>query len=182
MKKLIIGVCIILFLVIAGFIFLKGKTHDIVITQDQLEEKLSEKFPITKKHLLLLHLTYENPELTLLPDNKVRIGMDAAVNFSLDGEGEALDGGVTALTELRYDHEQQALYLDNAKIERLDIEGVPNKWEEKVMTLTTEVINLYLKNNPVYELKHRNKKESAAKMLLKDFKVRDQSIVVTVGL
>jgi len=86
------------------------------------------------------------------------------------------------LTELRYDHEQQALYLDNAKIERLDIEGVPNKWEEKVMTLTTEVINLYLKNNPVYELKHRNKKESAAKMLLKDFKVRDQSIVVTVGL
>jgi|GEM_PF-6983626 len=43
MKKLIIGVCIILFLVIAGFIFLKGKTHDIVITQDQLEEKLSEK-------------------------------------------------------------------------------------------------------------------------------------------
>jgi len=183
MKKLIIPAVVLLILVIGAFFFFKGKTREIIITQAQLEQKLSEKFPYTKKFLLLFELTYSNPKLSLLEgSDKIRVGLDAAINLLIDKEGKDLNGGITVLAELRYDRENQAFHLDNAELERLDIDGIPEKWEERVMKLSTEAANLYFKNHPVYELEHRNFKESVAKILLKNFEIRDEIVVVTVGL
>ena len=45
------------------------------ITEKQLQERLSEKFPIVKTHQLLGTITYENPRISLQrEDNRVELG------------------------------------------------------------------------------------------------------------
>lgn len=183
MKKLLIVIISLIVICIAGFLFLRGKTTEIVITEKQIEEKLADKFPYEKTYLLVLKLTYNNPQFDLLEEqNKIRVGMDTMLNLKLGEESEPLNGGITVLCDLIYDKDEQAFYLNNAELERLDISGIPEKWEEKVKKYAPLAVNAYFENHPVYELKGRNTKESIAKALLKDVVIKEEGIHVSLGL
>ena len=184
MKRILtIGVCLLLAALIALFVYFKGKRYEIIVPQAKIDSALSEKFPATEDFLFIFNLTYSNPQVTLLQnDNRVQVGLDASLDIKIDGELESLGGGATVTAGLRYDQETQEFFLDNAEIERLEIQGVPDEWLEKVTKFASTAARNFVESGPVYSLEARDAKTTTAKLLLKDFEVREQAIHVTLGL
>lgn len=167
----------------ALFLFFKGKRYDVTISQNQIDQALDERFPASKDYLKILTLEYTNPQVTLLPDqDRVRVGLDATINLRIRGETANLGGGATVTTGIRYEPSTQEFYLDDARFERLDVQGVPAKWEKRVADIASIAAKEYLESQPIYRLEATNLKTSAAKLFLKDFEVRDEEIHVTLGL
>jgi hypothetical protein len=68
-------------------LYFKGKRYEVVITQNQIDASLSERFPVTKNYLLIFSLTYDNPQVSLLEnEDRIQVGMDATLNIKINGE------------------------------------------------------------------------------------------------
>lgn len=182
-KALIITSVVIVLALVGAFTYFKMKRYHVVIPQAKIDSMLSEKFPATKKHLIIFTITYTNPQVTLLEDeDRVQVGLDALLNIRLDSEPVELRGGATVTTSIRYNSETQEFFLNDAVFERLEITGVPDRWLSKVNEVASIAAKEFLQNKPIYKLEAKDVKSTAAKLLLKDFKVRDKAIHVTLGL
>lgn len=182
-RTLVIAAIVISGALIGTFVYFKGKRYEVVIPQGKIDSALSEKFPATKKYLIIFDITYFNPQVTLLEEeDRVRVGLDATLNIRLNDEPKKLGGGATVTSGIRYDGETQEFFLDDAVFERLEIQGVPEKWLETVTELASGAGKEFVQSKPVYRLEAKDAKTTAAKLLLKDFEVREQAIHVTLGL
>lgn len=182
-KPLAIGLLIAVAALLAAFLYLKDRRYEVVITQEQVDTAVAPRFPAMRRYLAVLTLTCSNPEVRLLEaDNRVRVGLDAELSLRLDGEARKLGGRITLTTGLRYDSEAQVFYLDDARVEDLDIAGLPEDWLAKTRELATLLAQKYLLTTPVYKVQARDAKAAVARMLLEDFRIRDQAIHVTLGL
>ena len=182
-KTLTIAAITIAVALAAVFIYFKGKRYEIVIPQAKIDSTLSETFPATKNYLIIFDITYSNPQVTLLKDeDRVQVGLDATLNIRLNDEPKKLGGGATVTSGIRYHSDTQEFFLDDAVFDRLEIQGVPEKWLEKVTEVASEAAKEFVQSKPVYRLEAKDAKTAAAKLLLKDFEVREQAIYVTLGL
>ncbi len=176
MKKTFTILLIALALILGGaFLYFKGMRHEVVITQDQIDTSLSDRFPATKTYLLIFSITYSNPQVTLLEDkDRVQVGLDATLQI--------LGGGATITSGIRYNSETQEFYLDDAEFARLEIQGIPDKWLNQVTEVASKAAREFIETKPIYKLEAKDAKTAAAKLLLKGFEVRDQAIYVTLGI
>lgn len=180
--------CIIIALVLAvvlggGFLYFKGKRYEVVISQDQIDQGLAARFPYTKQYFSIFSLTYSNPKVVLLEDaDRVQVGMVVTVNIRINDDPKELGGGASVTSGIRYEPETQVFYLDDAEFSRLEVQGLPDQWLKPVAEFAAKVAKDYIEAQPVYRLEAKDAKTAAAKMLLKNFEVREQSVRVTLGL
>ncbi|MBK1831674.1 DUF1439 domain-containing protein [Verrucomicrobiaceae bacterium R5-34] len=182
-RALIIAGMLTLIAVIGGYAYFKGKRYQIAITQQQIDRTLAKQFPVKKSALLIFQLTYSNPQVTLLAENhRIQVGLDASLNVKINDEAKNLGGGVTVTSSLRYDQNTQAFYLTDTTFDRFEIDGVPEKYRKTVLKLAAEYAAEQLEQYPVYTLKATDAKKTAAKLLLKNVEIDQQTVVVTLGL
>ncbi|MCH7226698.1 DUF1439 domain-containing protein [Haloferula sp. A504] len=182
-RALVIGLTLLGLLLCGGVLYFKGKRYEVTITQNQIDAALAERFPASKTYLFVFTLDFTNPEVTLLADeDRIRVGLDVMLNLRLEDEPRNLQGGATLTTALRYDPSRQEFFLDDARFERLEIEGIPAKWEAQVNEAASVAAREFLESRPVYRLEARNAKTAAAKLLLKGLDVVEQEVRVTLGL
>ena len=184
MKSKWIVIAVILAVILGGALFyFKGKRYEVVITQDQIDQGLASRFPYTKQYFSIFSLTYSNPQVVLLEEtDRVEVGLDVTLNLRINNEPKQLGGGATVTTGIRYGLDEQAFYLDDAQFDRLTVQGLPDQWLEPVTEVASRAAQELIKTQPVYRLEAKDAKTAAAKMLLKGFEVREQSISVTLGL
>jgi hypothetical protein len=184
MKRAITILLIALALTAGGvLLYFKGKRYEVVITQEQIDASLSERFPVTKKYVLIFSITYFNPQVTLLAnEDRVQVGLDATLNIRIDGESKDLGGTALVTSGIRYDSKTQEFFLDDAEFTKFEIAGVPDKWLTQVTDFASKAAKEFIETRPVYRLEAKDSKTAAAKMLLKGFEVRGQAIYVTLGI
>ena len=184
MKKALAILLIVLALVVCGtYFYFKGKRYEVVITQEQIDTGLSERFPASKKFLLIFTVTYSNPQVTLLEnENRVEVGLDAKIDFRLNDELKELGGGATVTSGIRYDNETQEFFLVDTEVSRFEVQGIPKKWLIQVTEIASRVAQQFIESKPIYQLEGKDAKTHAAKLLLKEVEVRDQEVHVTLGL
>ncbi len=184
MNKSVITVLLTLSVALGGaLLHFKGKRYEVVITQEKIDAALSQKFPATKKHLVIFSITYSDPQVTLLEkENRVQVGLDATINIRIDDEPRNLKGGATITSAIRYDSNTQEFFLDDATFDRLDIQGIPEKWRKQVMDLATIAAREFIETKPIYRIEAKDGKTTAAKLFLKDFEVRGQAIHISLGI
>ena len=182
-RRLILALILVAFLAGGIFFHLKGKRFEVAITQEQIDAGLSDRFPVTKRKLLIFRITYSNPQVTLLEtENRVQVGLDATLNIRINDEPRELGGSVTVTSGIRYDQETREFYLENAEFDRLEIAGIPDRWLDLVTGFASEMAREYLETKPIYKLEAKDAGTLAAKLMLKGFEVRGQAIHVTLGL
>jgi hypothetical protein len=176
----LVGILLGLFGVVTYF---KGRRYEVVVTQERIDTTLREQFPQSKSYFYILKIDYHNPEVKLLEGrDRVQIGLDATLNIKLSTELEELGGGVTLTSGIRYDVDEYAFYLSDVVLERLDIQGVPEKLMGQVRDAVTQAAEETLAKYPVYMLDGADAKKQAARLLLKDFEVKQQAVYITLGL
>lgn len=184
MKSKCIVIVVAIAVILGGaFLYFKGERYEVVITQDQIDQGLTNRFPYTKQYLRIFSITYSNPRISLLEEaDRVEVGMDVTLNIRINDEPQKLGGGATVTSAIRYEPDAQEFYLADAELNHLEVQGLPNQWLNPVTDFASKVAKDFIETQPIYRLQAKDAKTAAAKMLLKGFEIREQSIHVTLGL
>jgi len=152
------------------------------ITETQLQERLSKKFPITKTHQLLGTVTYENPQVTLRrEDNRVEFGLEISVS-NITVNNAALRCSAVMLASVDYNPEKKALFLTDPLLQQFVLNGAQQQDAQALSVLFMPAIEKLLKHKPVYCLKDQDGFENIASMLVKDIRVRKGCIEIVWGI
>ncbi|MBU4259045.1 MAG: DUF1439 domain-containing protein [Desulfobacteraceae bacterium] len=172
-----------LLLVIIIMLFMGCTKFNVIITNPQIQEKLDSKFPITKTYLLFFEITYKNARIILQNgSDKVRIGLDVTLNIPINENPELLSGGVEIISDIDFNSDAGQLFLIDCQIDKLSLKGVPPTYTDKVNDILNISVKEYLNNFPIYTLSAKDIKTTAVKLLIKDVKIRDGVLVVTLGV
>ncbi len=184
MKRSIIFTASALVLVLTGtLLYFHGRRYDVIITQNEIDEALRARFPISKNHLRIFQITYSNPHVTLLPEsNRIEVGLDAGLDIKLRDQPKRLGGTAVVTTGLSYRSETHKFFLSDPEINKLTLQGIPQEHLDKVTRLASNAAREYLQRFPIYTLKAKDVKTTAVKLLLKDVQVKSNEVHATLGL
>ena len=152
------------------------------ITEGELQERLSKRFPIVKSHQLLGSLTYENPRISLQrEDNLVELGVDIAVS-NITINGSSLRGSVLMSVSVNYNVEKQALFLRDPQLLQFSLNGVPEQNVQMLSGVLLPAIEKLLKRKPVYRLEDQDTVTHIAGKLVKDIRVNNGNLEIIWGV
>jgi len=184
MKKILTAVGLAFVIAVGGaYLYFSNKEFVISITEHQIRNKVAQKLPITKTYLLLFDITLLNPRIDLENgSNRINGGMDVKIGVKFNGKNREVSGMIDISGGLKYVSGEGDFYLTDTQIETLFVQGVPEKYEQKVVETLKVFVSDYFNKNPVYSLKASDLKQAAAKMILKSIVVEDEKVVVSMGI
>ena len=171
-------------LLIIGAVLIASKNNYVFrFSEPELQEKLSERLPLTKNYLFIFEVTLDEPRVDLIEgSDRVGAGIDVVLNIRI-GESELpLGGSVDVLGGVDYVPERGEFYITDPEIVTLNIQGLPPDYAERAGDVISRALAEYYKTRPIYSLEGTSASKAAAKLLLKDVTVEDEKLVVTLGL
>jgi hypothetical protein len=151
----------------------------VTMTRDELQSRLASRFPI-EKSAIVIDLLVKEPKLRL-EDGSNRIGVEMVAEVSVLSKPSAT-GLIVASGVPRYDSDKKAFFLDQLKIESLELTGIKPEHEAKARALAEGLAHHALTRYPIYELKPRNLKEVGASFVLRSVLIRDGKLQATLAL
>jgi hypothetical protein len=176
-KSMIRSIIFILLSLISQVIFALEYTQE--ITEQEIQEKISAFMPIEKKkYFVTVKIT--NPKIDLIKETD-EIGILANIEAFAPG-GIKESGEVTIKGTLDYDPQKGEFYFKNPKIVSLAIDKVPKIFIPKVQSIAQIALSKAMAVYPVYKFKDNNLKHKLAKAVLKSLKVKDEKLILTLGV
>jgi hypothetical protein len=184
MNKILLCIAAAIAVVLVGlYFFLNGRDFVVTIPEETIREKLNEKLPLSKRYLFIFDVSLDNPRVDLdSENNRIVVGLDVVLNIIVNDNEKPLGGSVDVSGTIEYISEDGAFYLSEPIIERLLIEGLPEKYASKASIVVEKALTRFYSNRPVYTLNSSDVKQVTAKMILKDLVVKENSIVLTLGI
>lgn len=177
----LVVVAVVLLALVAAWLLLRGKVWTFTFTQPQIEQALGKRFPMRKRHLLVLEMIYEHPRVALTEGSDViGVGIDARLDGTVNGR--ELKGSADLTTRVAYDAPTGAFVLHDAHLERIAIDGVKDEHMRIAKELTNGWAAEKVSGIPVYTLRPTEVKAAIARLVLRSAAVRDDALVVEVGL
>jgi hypothetical protein len=174
---------LVLLLAVAGaFVawLLLGNTVVIELDQIEIQKAIESSFPVEKTYLHLIKVDLREP-VVLLPETSERIGFSVKIGVGLPGVGKPLRGTAEISCRIRYDADRGAFFADDLEIERLSVEGHPEGYLERTQGAVTWILRGVLEHTPVYTLRAQDAGHSFAKLILKDVRVKQGKLRLTLG-
>lgn len=158
-----------------------GRRFDIVVTQQEVQQAVNSRLPISKSILKAAEVKLENPVVTL-DDNDNCIHADIDCRLHIQGVPFDMKGTLKLAGRLEYQAHQGAFYLHELHIEKLDLKGIPGHWEDKARDGIAKVAREALKTFPVYRLKDGKPRDQAARLVLKEVRVEQGKLILTMSI
>lgn len=99
-----------------------------------------------------------------------------------DREPTVLTGKVTVSSGIRYDNDAGQLFLDGVDIAQLDIDQLPQRFNDPVLRLSSAAISRALQETPIYTIDESTTLGGIADTLLRDITIADGVLRVTIGV
>jgi hypothetical protein len=140
-------------LTLAGCGALSTGPRQINISEAQLLERIANRFPVKQRYLGLFEVTLDQPRLRLLPEEN-RVGTEVSYLFGLPLPGSSdIKGKLELSYGLRLESSDATLRLTQARVERLDVDGLNAAQAAQVKRLGGLLADDVLKEAVVYRLK-----------------------------
>lgn len=182
MKKCFVFIIVLISMTMIGC----GQVR-INVTEQQINEKLSENFPL-KKYFLVFELACNNPQIRLTDgSDKVSISIDARVGVNLMNNIMPLgDGTIQVTSGLKFNPETGEIYLSGCQVDKLDIKNIPSQYSSQLNELTNfanSTLTGLLSQHPIYTLesKERDVDTIIGKFTLQDMQIQNGKLVLTMG-
>ena len=184
MKKTAIPFAVFLILAIISVAFYVVKKETVFrFTETQIQEKLAAKLPVSKTFFFIFQVTLDHPRVTLIGETKrVHAGLDVVLNMVFGNESKPLNGTLDVSSGIVYWPERSAFFLTDPIIERFTIDGMPEKYNDKINAALTKAIAAYFAEQPIYTLRSTDTIHAATKLVLKSVAVENRELVVTLGM
>lgn len=165
------------------YLYFSDREYVVTIPEQTIREKLNERLPISKKYLSIFEVTLDNPRVELDSEkNRIATGLDVTLNIRVNGNDKPLGGSVDVSGTIIYVSEDGAFYLNEPIIEKLSIEGLPEKYTSKASTVVEKALSNFYSSRPIYTLKSSDIKHVTAKMILRNLVVKEKNILLTLGI
>ncbi len=172
-----------------GFIILIGICHlsscstlSLKFTAGELNEKLEKEFPVTQSYFQVFSFTLANPRVRLEPNSTViKLNLDADLSSPLIQGGSATRGTLLVSTEISYDPETKNLILTNCQLESVQFDGLPDLYALKIRAALNEIAKDYINAIPIHTLASGASSKTAAKNLVKNVAIQNETLIVTLG-
>jgi hypothetical protein len=181
MKRIIIGLVLIVALGAGIWMAYRFASEGVVveISQQEIQQQLDRQFPVARSYLLLT-VELMNPQVTLKEGaNRIHFGVDVAATVPVQppfrGSGE-ISG------EVRYEPAVGQFFLENSRIEELNIPGVPENYRPQVQQVIDGLTREYLDRQPIYQLKADDVRHSVAQLFLQSVTVGDGKLRIHLGI
>ncbi len=171
---------------VVAVVVLRGRTVNIRITEQQIQQTLDKEFPITKTYTLIVvnvDVTFANPRVVLEEgSDRIGAGVDWVITLHLRDGPQSYGAAVDVTFGIDFNPETGELFLTDMQFERMDLPGIPARYLSMVQTAATTVAQKVLNVIPVYQLTAEDTKTTIAKLILKGVTVHDGTLIVTLGL
>ena len=184
MPKSIIALVVVLAAMLGGaYLYFSGKEYMVTFSENEIVEKVSANVPYSETYLLIFRVTLDNPRIDLEPgSDRINGGMDVTLNIKVRNEEEFLGGSIDISGGLRYQPQTAEFFLEDPLIEDLQIVGVPEQHKETSIKVMNIALNEYFNTEPIYSLQGLDAKKAVARMILKSFEIKEETIVVVLGI
>jgi hypothetical protein len=108
------------------------------ISQQQLQSALARRFPLDTRVGDLFAAKVGAPRLTLLPDEN-RLRLDFVFEASDRIVRSAVHGELALSFALRFEPSDASIRLANVRVERIDLQGLPERWRAQLEPIATIV-------------------------------------------
>jgi len=175
---------LLLVVVIGGALYYyASKEYVLRFREDEIQAKLDSKLPITKTYFLVFQVTLDNPRVNLTNGSaRVEAGLDITLDIRIGSEPKPLGGAVDVSGEIRYARETGDFFLTDPVIEHLALQGVPDRYHQKVKSALAKALVEYFADHPIYTLSAADAKQVVSWLVLKKVVVENQELVVTLGM
>ena len=140
----------------------------IELTEQELQTRLTARFPIQNCSLIVACIDVTSPQLKLVEDSdRISLSTDIAATVL-----QRRYAGVLAFSgRVRYVAQDGEFFLDDIEIQRLDLEGVPANYTEMLRSRGPAVLRGVLATKPIYTLKADNAQQRLARLAVRDVRV-----------
>lgn len=180
MKKTALVVLIILLVALGGAFLYLRHGHVYEIAEADIQQSIDSHFPV-EKCVLVFCLELSQP-FVRLNDGQARIEFGSRALMEVAFSDDEYDGSAEYSGELNYDAERIAFFLNNARLESLQVSGVSEKHKENLDKLASLLVSEYLRTNPVYSFKDTTLELIAPWLELKEVMMRDGMLQIRMGL
>lgn len=182
MRKSLVGLGLALVLgagIVGGWFLWRGDTV-VLLGEAELEQAIGLGFPVEKTYLGLLHVRLTDPRV-VLRENSDRIGLSFAVAVGLEGLGKPARGSADLSCRIRYEPAEGSFYADDPSVDRLRLGSHAEGVVEKATGAVTWIVKGLLVHRPIYTLRSRVLSQSVAKLVLKDVRVENGNLRLTLS-
>ena len=154
---------------------------NLIITLDRadLQRRIDRMFPLVRKNELVT-VRMHHPQVILTEHSgriglRVRLDATAAEGFSISGLA-GIDG------VLRFAGDTGNFYLNDARIEELQIDGVPALYADQIRRLADGIVSELLQERPVYTLGQMGESKRIMGGEIRSIEVHDGKLVVELAM
>ncbi|MEM9495195.1 MAG: DUF1439 domain-containing protein [Pseudomonadota bacterium] len=166
-----------------AYLYLSGGDVTLRIGEPQLRAMLDAGAPYRQSYYDIFDVEIDEPRVDLSSATGERIlgGADVKLTVKVGGFTLPLNGAVDLSGGIAYQPDEGAFFLTNPQIIDLRIPGVPARYSERARSVVSLALGEFYRHQPVYVLEERVTPHRAAKLLLRDVKIADEKLVVTLG-
>ena len=181
MKK--VAIILVLVAIVAAIVVVLTDTDvvtfDVRVTDTQVEDAVTDEFPISLSANSIADVTLANPQVELTEgSDRMVVSVDATA--SLAGE-EIVSGNAVVETGLGFNADTGEILLDNPELLSLSIDNLVED-VPVVTSVVSEALRLALDGTPIYKVEADDVQTTIAKLFLKDIKIENGYIIVTLGV
>ncbi len=153
------------------------------IRPEHIQSALAKQFPQEDCGAVLLCISAHSPQV-LLVDGSDRLGLRVGLGVRAPALGASSPNSGTAIVsaKLRYDRSQAALYLDDVRVDDLQLKVLPKPVTDALKQLSPQLIGKRLQAKPVYVVKSDTVSEKLQRMSISDVRVSNGRLKVMIGL
>jgi hypothetical protein len=177
--KQIIGMVVLALLlcvaVVAAY-FASGKTLQMRITQQEIEDGIQQAFPMTRG-VVKLDLA-EAQAKCLSEQNRLVVSGNIKISVlgMINGSGFCQVSG-----EPQFNPVTHAIQFKEVRIEQLTLDGVPEKMRDQVVQLADKAVLTFLREYPFYQFNQEKWTQRFIGNHVRAVKVNDDGLVLTLG-
>ena len=159
------------------------------LSQETLQSQLEKNFPLSMEEPASAQL--KDPVLILTADSD-RIGLRVSIEGELPGKplpglpgpkpNKRFEGTIEVSGFIRYDAKQGGIHLDSPAVDAFSVGQMPEALAKAMGNGVEKLLMVYLKQNPVHQLSNDQRLQAAGKTILKDVRVNDRHLLVSLGL
>lgn len=126
--------------------------RDVTVSLAKMQQGLERRFPIDKRVLSVLEVKVTNPQLSLQPEReRVALSVDAAVTPPFIRQHWR--GNLAISGRLQLDPQRNAVYLFDASVDRVSIEGMDESQQRQFAKVASLVADQLMHETPIYTFK-----------------------------
>jgi hypothetical protein len=180
MRRILVGLLVLAALAAGAYWLFADRIH-VDLTRDELQAGVEKAFPYENCKLLLIAcITFSEPRVELPLVAPESTGQTAAPNrlrldlkLAVSAFGKQTLGQIGVSGALRYDADEAKLYLDDARIEKFDVDAISKDVAEMIRTRAPVLLRIPLERTPIYAFNEESLHHRLARLTVRDMRVVD---------